>query len=62
MVAAVALADLGFRVAWHVSWHEEGPLAPPLSPEAALARSAARGEKQDDAAVHGILSCCDHEY
>jgi RNA polymerase sigma-70 factor, ECF subfamily len=46
MVAAVALADLGFRVAWHVSWHEEGPLAPPLSPEAALARSAARGEKQ----------------
>jgi len=46
MVAAVALADLGFRVAWHVSRHEERSLAPPLSPEAALARSAARGEKQ----------------
>lgn len=46
MVAAIALADLGFRVAWHVSRHEERPLASPLSPEAALARSAARGDKQ----------------
>jgi RNA polymerase sigma-70 factor, ECF subfamily len=46
MVAAVALTDLGFRVAWNVSWREERPLAPPLSPEAALARSAARGDKQ----------------
>ncbi len=46
MVAAIALGDLRFRAAWQVSRHEEQPLAPPLSPEAALARSAARGEKQ----------------
>ena len=46
MVAAIALGDLGFRAAWHASRPEDLPLAPPLSPEAALARSAARGDKQ----------------
>jgi RNA polymerase sigma-70 factor (ECF subfamily) len=41
MVAAAAMAEIGFAL----SFHPEESLVPPPSPEASLARAAARGER-----------------
>src|SRR5512139_57812 len=44
MIAAAALADLGFALSWQV---EERSLGPPvMTGEAALARSAAKGDRK----------------
>ncbi len=43
MVGAVAIADLGIGLCWR---EEECALAPPLTGDAALAASAARGDRQ----------------
>jgi RNA polymerase sigma-70 factor (ECF subfamily) len=43
MVAAAAFGDLGFALSWTV---EERSLAAPLSADAALARTASRGDKK----------------